>query len=578
MILDHYFNELNFLLDPGSIPPSEVHFTGQVIGDLNGNGVQNAQDVGVYNMTVYADLNHTGQLEFGEPYALTDADGNYDLVVLTATPNTFTIAVDPPLDWTPTSPASGYRSDFAAPGDVLDGFTFLVQPPSTPSNVGNGTIFGFVFNDKNGNTVQDGIEAGLPGAVVFLDTNTNGLLDGGELSTVTSASGAYSFNEIPPGTVQVDVVIEEPYLLTYPAAGFRTVTLSAGQVATGLNFGVRNLAIYDFGDLAGAGYGTTTASALVVSGFSLGPTVDAEIRARMLMETFLGSGVYEPNYELSGIADDQNVSPTNFDDEDGVVLIDGKLHVGSNMIQVTVLGVGGYLQGWMDLNHNGTFDSNEQIFTDMDLNPGTYKFAIELPGTFGDGDLIASRFRWGTPGLSYDTADTQNPGEIEDYLFEFTTHPPGDYNSDNVVDDADYLLWKSTFGSTADLRADGNANGVIDSGDYTIWRNNLGKSYAPGAGAAALAASESDGTDADFVDALVVEAPLATALTSVDQVNQFNELAAGLSVAPDIESSSGAAAGVCANDCVIRESSAGRRASAVRSVRIALFCVGRPLN
>lgn len=48
-----------------------------------------------------------------------------------------------------------------------------------------------------------------------------------------------------------------------------------------------------------------------------------------------------------------------------------------------------------------------------------------------------------------------------------------DYNLDGQVDMADYEVWRSTFGSTTDLRADGNADGVIDLADYTLWRDTL---------------------------------------------------------------------------------------------------------
>jgi len=48
----------------------------------------------------------------------------------------------------------------------------------------------------------------------------------------------------------------------------------------------------------------------------------------------------------------------------------------------------------------------------------------------------------------------------------------GDFNCDGNVDEADYRLWKNTFGSTKALAADGNGDGEIDAADYTIWRDH----------------------------------------------------------------------------------------------------------
>jgi hypothetical protein len=48
---------------------------------------------------------------------------------------------------------------------------------------------------------------------------------------------------------------------------------------------------------------------------------------------------------------------------------------------------------------------------------------------------------------------------------------PGDYDNDGNVDNDDYLVWRSTFGSSVALAADGNGNGVVDTADYVVWRN-----------------------------------------------------------------------------------------------------------
>jgi hypothetical protein len=51
---------------------------------------------------------------------------------------------------------------------------------------------------------------------------------------------------------------------------------------------------------------------------------------------------------------------------------------------------------------------------------------------------------------------------------------PGDYNHDERVDAADYVVWRKTFGSSTELAADGSYNDSIDADDYGIWRSNFG--------------------------------------------------------------------------------------------------------
>lgn len=54
----------------------------------------------------------------------------------------------------------------------------------------------------------------------------------------------------------------------------------------------------------------------------------------------------------------------------------------------------------------------------------------------------------------------------------------GDYNLDQVVDAADYVLWRKTLGTSvaAYVGADGNGNGAVDAADYDVWRGHFGES------------------------------------------------------------------------------------------------------
>jgi hypothetical protein len=59
---------------------------------------------------------------------------------------------------------------------------------------------------------------------------------------------------------------------------------------------------------------------------------------------------------------------------------------------------------------------------------------------------------------------------------------PGDYNDDNLVDAADYVVWRKNQGTMNTLPNDPHG-GTIDADQYNTWQTNFGDS--PGAGAAA---------------------------------------------------------------------------------------------
>ncbi len=72
----------------------------------------------------------------------------------------------------------------------------------------------------------------------------------------------------------------------------------------------------------------------------------------------------------------------------------------------------------------------------------------------------------------------------------------GDYNRNNIVDAADYSVWRNALGQSGQLPyggADGNGDGAIGPEDYAVWKAHFGEALmgsASGAGAADFAVAE----------------------------------------------------------------------------------------
>ncbi len=101
---------------------------------------------------------------------------------------------------------AGSRTVQVAAGDVLDGIDF--------GNFRKITIRGSIYEDHNGNGLQDTEDQGLAGWTLFLDADDSGTLDAGEASTQTDAQGNYAFLDLGPGTYRVRQVVEPGWFRT----------------------------------------------------------------------------------------------------------------------------------------------------------------------------------------------------------------------------------------------------------------------------------------------------------------------------------------------------------------------------
>jgi hypothetical protein len=307
---------------------------------------------------------------------------------------------------------------------------------------------------------------------VYVDANRNGVFDAGEVSAITSGlSGSYSFENLPAGTHRIEVQIPDEgsedaeWELIAPDVGFHEITIGPGGFVRSIQFALVNHADRDWGDLPSSYVTRDDESAsggpshVIIPGFHLGETNDGEVNGR-------------PTANADGDGDD--------DDGVSVRSNDGFLQLGPNILDVELVGVGGYLNGWIDFNGDGTFSIGEQVITDVHLNPGTRQVTVTLPPRTVTGPL-AARFRWGPAGLSFD--GPAGIGEVEDYFLPSSVTPSevlaGDYDLNGTVDDADLGIWRATFG-TSDPRADGNGDGSVDMADWVIWKENLGATSGTG--------------------------------------------------------------------------------------------------
>jgi hypothetical protein len=101
------------------------------------------------------------------------------------------------------------------------------------------------------------------------------------------------------------------------------------------------------------------------------------------------------------------------------------------------------------------------------------------------------------PDESFSGATTIGGGEfyLDNIQALSAIEPPvttGDYNGNDIVDAADYVIWRKNLGQPVAMNgdgADGNANGTVDPDDYNVWRMNFDRVIEGPASGAGLTAA-----------------------------------------------------------------------------------------
>lgn len=110
-------------------------------------------------------------------------------------------------------------------------------------------------------------------------------------------------------------------------------------------------------------------------------------------------------------------------------------------------------------------------------------------GSLAPGQVVSLGLLFDLGGVEGLIATTTANETVSDPFLAFFRNLEADYDADLDVDQDDYGVFASTFGSTVDLRADGNDDGVVDAADYTVWRDSPSLSLAPTASPVSVAAS-----------------------------------------------------------------------------------------
>jgi hypothetical protein len=141
-------------------------------------------------------------------------------------------------------------------------YGFVNTSPESGSytvTVGNDTtpVFYNFGNQKVATGAISGVVTKTPalavaGAIVFLDANSNGTKDDGEVSFTTTEDGLYGFNGLGDGDYRVAVQAVPGLIFNTPSTGFTDVSIANGAVITGTNF-TFNVPTSGGGDQGGGG-------------------------------------------------------------------------------------------------------------------------------------------------------------------------------------------------------------------------------------------------------------------------------------------------------------------------------------
>jgi hypothetical protein len=379
----------------------------RVWSDLDGDGVQDAGETGIAGIDVFADTNHNGVWDSGEPKDVTDSNGQYLLTGLVA--GAYTVRVDI-TDISAIDVGYGPTSD-------LDGLATLNSASVTLAGAQDrvDADFGYrigasvgdrVWMDLDADGVQEGGESGISGVRVYLDLDNDDVFDAGEPNAITSMDGVYYIGNLGPGAyaVRVDTTtLPSGVSQTYDLAGGldheASVTLLASEHRGDFDFGYRgNLSLGDlvWEDLNADGL-VTLVSSTTYSIINGRVDINNDGTTNNSDDGFIGSMRI-----INGYADIDNDNAATVDNDDdgtflGIAIINGGFDVNASG------GIGNTDDGSAAYEAYESGIAGVRVFVDMD-NDGVFDAAEPAAVTNGSGNYSITNLYNGTFTVRVDTS------------------------------------------------------------------------------------------------------------------------------------------------------------------------------
>ena len=443
--------------------------------DSNGNGVQDAGEAGINGVTVQL-VDASNNLV---ATTTTSGDGNYTFNNLAA--GTYTVKIVAAS--LPAGTAATYDLDGIATANQAT-FTLAAGANRTDVDFGyknTGSVGDRVWNDANGNGVQDAGEPGISGVTVQLLDASNNVV----ATTTTAGDGNYTFNNLAAGTYTVKVSgLPAGTAPTFDLDGIATAnqatfTLAAGANRTDVDFGYKNTgSVGDRVWLDANADGVQDSGETGINGVTVqlvnsgGTVVATTTTAGDGNYTFanLAAGTYTvkivaaslpagtaATFDLDGIATANQATFTLTAGQNRTDVDFGYKNTGSVGDRV-----------WLDANGNGVQDSGETGINGVTVQLlDSSNNVVATTTTAGDGNYTFSNLAAGTytvkvSGLPAGTAETFDLDGVATANQATFTLAAGANRTD--VD----FGYKNT-GSVGDrVWLDANGNGVQESGETGI--------------------------------------------------------------------------------------------------------------